>query len=208
MCSSGGSVASTDAGLQAALSAASKTMLANYNTAFGEQNAVANQQAARLNYMVANPLGYSPQQLHNATSSINENVATAAKQAIGAAAGFAAAHGGADVGSGVAGSLVGQIASEAGQSKAKQLADLSNQNQSMKQQNLWSALGGLRDVGSQFGTEASTASSGGSSAAGEAVGAGTGETAAQQAGWQDVSGVLSGISGIAQAGVKAFKPGP
>lgn len=204
MCSSGGSVAITDEALQAALKTSSTAMLNNYNAAFGAQNAIAQQQAARLNYMIANPLGYTPQQLHSATTSINERTATAAKQAIGAAAGFAASHGGADTGSGPAGMVAGDIASNVATSRAQALNDLNLQNQQMKQQNLWTAMSGLSEAGSQFGSEASTAASAGEGAAGKAIDAGTGVTAAKEATWQNVTGVLSALSGAGQAAATAF----
>ena len=74
---------------------------------------------AKMSYLAANPQGYTPQQLASATTSINENTATAAKQALGSAAAFAASHGGADVGNGAVGEIAGQIGSQAAQSKAQ-----------------------------------------------------------------------------------------
>src|ERR1019366_1576104 len=97
MCSSGGQVAANDQSLQDANLKANSTFLADANTTFAEQQSVLRQQQVKLAYIAANPMGYTPQQLHTATTSINDNTSRAAKQALGSAAAFAAAHGGADI---------------------------------------------------------------------------------------------------------------
>jgi hypothetical protein len=171
----------------------------DYETTFGEQQQVLNSQAARLNYIAANPMGYTQPQLATATTNINENTATAARQAIGAASAYAAAHGGADVGSGAVGEIAGQISSAAAQSKAQQLSSLSQQNQAMKQQNFWNAIQGLNSVGSEYGGAGGTAISGAGSSAESSVNAGKLALESSQAGWQDVGGVISGIGGLATA---------
>lgn len=199
MCSSGGEVGQTDAALQQAQAKMTNTLNQDYETTFGEQQSVLASQQAKLNYIAANPMGYTPQQLATSTTAINENSATAARQAIGAAGAYAAAHGGADVGNGAAGEVAGQIASSAAQSKAQSLAALSNSNQAMKQNNFWNAISGLNSVGSMYGGAGGTAISGAGSSAGTSVGAGSGALAAQQAGWQDIGGVISGVAGAAGA---------
>lgn len=205
MCSSGGKVAANDLALQDANVKAQTNLMADYGSSLGNQSQILGQLKARMAYQASNPMGYTPQQLHAATTSINENTATAAKQAIGSAAAFAASHGSADVGGGGAGAMVGQIASQAAQAKSGQLASLGQQNEALKQENMWKSLGGLQQVGADYGSQSGQAISGsiGSSEAG--VGAGTGVTAAKQAGWQDFAGVLGGISGMAQAGLGAYK---
>lgn len=200
MCSSGGEVAQSDEQLQQAQTAMTNTLNQDYSTSFAEQQSVLANLQAKMSYLAANPQGYTPQQLATATTSINENTATAAKQALGSAAAFAASHGGADVGNGAVGEIAGQIGSQAAQSKAQQLSSLSQQNQAMKQQNFWNAIGGLSSVGSQYGGAGGTAIGGASSTANSAVNAGSGALAAQQAGWSDLGGVISGISGLASAG--------
>ena len=200
MCSSGGEIAQSDEQLQQAQTAMTNTLNSDYSTSFAEQQSVLANLQAKMSYLAANPQGYTPQQLASATTSINENTATAAKQAIGAAAAYAGAHGGADTGSGAVGEIAGQIGSQAAQSKAQQLSSLSQQNQAMKQQNFWNAISGLNSVGSQYGSAGGTAIGGATSTANSAVGAGTGALAAQQAGWSDLGGVISGISGLASAG--------
>ena len=109
-------IEATDHALQDSQAALASVFGADATTAFSEQQQILGQQQARLNQMVANPMGYTPEQLHAATTSINENTATAAKQAIGAAASYAAAHGGSDIGGGPIGQEVGQITSGATQS--------------------------------------------------------------------------------------------
>jgi len=204
MCCSGGAVAASDIALQKAQAAQVTQQNNDYNTTFAEQQGILNAQTARLNYVAANPMGYTPQQLASATTSINENTATAAKQAIGAAASFASSHGGADIGSGATGSLAGEIASSATLSKAGQLADVSRQNQSMKQQNFWTAINGLSNTGAEYGGAGSTAIGGSGNLGNDSVNAGSGALAAQQASWGNVMGVVKGVAGLGTAGVDAF----
>jgi hypothetical protein len=204
MCSSGGKVGQTDQALQDAQAKMTATLNQDYNTTFAEQQSVLGQQKARLDYIAANPMGYSPRELHTATASINDNTARAAKQALGSAAAFAASHGGADIGGGAVGQVAGVIGSEAAQSKAGQLSSLSQQNEEMKQKNFWSAISGLNSVGSELGGSGGTAISGATSTAGTAVNAGSGALAAQNAGWEHLSGVLGGISGLAKSGAGAY----
>ena len=60
-------------------------------------------------------------------------------------------------------------------------------------------------MGSELGGAGGMAIGGAGSAANSAVNAGSGALAAQQAGWQDIGGVLSGLGGLAGAGVNAYK---
>src|ERR1700674_1890214 len=143
MCSGSGAVQQTSQALQNSQAAMTNTLNQDYSTTFAEQQGVLKNLQAKMNYVAANPMGYTPQQLATATTSINENTATAAKQAMGSAAAFAASHGGADVGSGAVGEIAGQIGSAAAQSKAQALATLSQQNQGEKQKNFWNAISGL-----------------------------------------------------------------
>lgn len=208
MCSSGGSVGKTDEALQKSQAAMTNTLNADYSTSFAEQQSVLADLRAKMNYISANPMGYTSQQLATAKTSINENTATAAKQALGSAAAFAATHGGADVGGGAVGELAGQIGSAATQSKAQALANLSNSNEELKQQNFWKAIGGLNSVGSEYGGAGGTAIGGAGTAAGTSVQAGSGALAAQQAGWQDLGGVLSGVGGLVSAGTGFVQANP
>lgn len=198
MCS-GGAIQQTDEALQKSQAAMTNTLNQDYSTTFAEQQQVLNQQRARMSAIAANPMGYSPAQLHTATTSINENTSRAAKQAIGSAAAYAAAHGGSagDVGGGPISQAVGSIASDAAQSKAGQLAALSNANEGMKQQNFWNAISGLNSVGSELGGAGGTAIGGAGSAAGSSVNAGSGALAAKESGFQEFGSVLSGIGGLA-----------
>jgi hypothetical protein len=207
MCSSGGEISQSDEALQKAQTAMTNTLNQDYSTTFAEQQSVLNNQMARLNAIAANPMGYTTAQLHNATTNINENTASAAKNAVGAAAAYAASHGGSagDVGGGPESQAVGQAVSGAAQSKAAQLSALSQQNEGLKQQNFWNAIGGLNSVGSELGGAGGTAIGGAGNAAGSAVGAGSGALAAQQAGWQDVAGVIGGIASLGTAGAAIGK---
>lgn len=199
MCSSGGEVAQTDEALQKSQAAFANTLSQNYQLAFGQQQQVLGQQMARLNNMVANPLGYTPTELHAAKTSINDTTATAAKQALGSAAAFAAAHGASDVGGGGAGEIAGEIGANAALSKSQALSSLSQQNEAMKRQNFLTALEGLNNMGSAYGSSAGTAAGTEIGAASSGVSAGEGALAAKQASWQNIGGVLSGIAGLGKA---------
>jgi hypothetical protein len=203
-CSSGGEIAKTDEELQQSQAAMTNTLNTDYSTTFAEQQGVLKNLQAKMNYIAANPMGYTPAQLAGAKTAINENTATAAKQAIGSAAAFAASRGGADVGNGAVGEVAGQIGSAAAQSKSQQLSSLTQQNEELKQKNFWNAISGLNSVGSELGGAGGTAIGGAGSAANSSVGAGSGALAAQQAGWQDLGSVMSGIGGLAEAGVGAY----
>jgi len=203
-CSSGGQIAATDEALQASQAAFNNTMVAQAGATFAEQQGVLGRETARLNAIMANPMGYTPTQLHNAVTGINENTAAAAKNAIGKAAAFSAAHGGADIGGGTIGAVAGDIASQAAQAKSSQLASLSQQDQELKQQNFWKAMSGLGAVSSEYGGANSTQIGGANSAANSAVGAGKGALDAKQAGWANFGGILSGIGGLASAGTGAY----
>jgi hypothetical protein len=206
MCSSGGSVTADDKALQAATLASVKQQTADYGITFAEQQQVLNSVTNRMQAEAANPMGYTPAQLKIQSTGINENFANAAKNALGSAAAFGAAHGSADIGGGATGEIAGQIGMQAAGGAAAARANLAQQDEALKQENKWKALSGLDAAGSQYGGAASTAIGNVAGVSGASTNAGTGATAAQQAGWQDISGVLSGISGLATAGVKAFTP--
>lgn len=208
MCSSGGEIAQTDEQLQQAQAAMTNTLNSDYSTTFAEQQEVLKQQVARMNYIAANPMGYTPQELATQKTAINENTAVAAKQALGTAAAYASAHGGADVGNGAVGELAGEIASGAAQSKAAQLNALSMSNEQIKRQNFWNATSGLNSAASELGGAGGTAIGGAGSAASSSVNAGSGALAAKQAGWQDLGGVLAGVGGLATAATGFVQANP
>jgi hypothetical protein len=204
-CSSGGQVATNDQALQNSEIAANKTYLQDYNTSFANQETVLAQQKARLDQEISNPMGYSPAELHSATTSINENTATAAKQAIGAAAAAGARYGSSDIGGGGTAARVGEIASAATGEKARELSSLSQQNEQLKQQRLQAGLAGLQNVASEYGGASSGATAGAGSTASGAVGAGSGVLAAKQAGWDELAGTLGAIGGVAKSFISPIK---
>lgn len=208
MCSGSGNVQSDAQQEQNLQLATSKTMAQNYNTTFAQQQGILQQQKAVAQNMIANPTGLTPQEMATSTTSINENTARAAKQAMGAAAGFAASHGGADVGSGATGQIAGEIASEAAQSKAGQLANLSNTNQAVKRANLLQGINLLQNTGAAYGGQSET----GIGNEGGVVNAGTdaGKLSLQagQTGFNDVmEGLQAAGSVAATAGSGGFGAG-
>lgn len=200
MCSSGDQTASA---LEKTQAASANALNADALTSFADQQAVLQNVQAKMNFITANPMGYTPPQLAQARTSINENTAMAAKQAIGAAGAFAAAHGGSDVGNGAIGQVAGTIASGAAQSKAGQLAELSNQNEAMKQSNFWKGIQGLNSVGSEFGGAGGTQIGGANNAANSSVNAGQLKLSSEQAGWQNAMGIVAGTGGLISAGAGA-----
>lgn len=199
-CSSGGQISATDEALQKSQAAMTDTLNKDYGVTFAEQQSILGQMKSRMDFMASNPMGYSASALHSAKTSINENTATAAHQALGKAAAFAAAHGASDVGGGAIGEISGEIASEAAQSKASQLSALNQQNEDLKQQNFWRSISALNSVGSEVGGAGGTAISGAGSSANSSVNAGSGALAAKNAGWEHFTGTLGAISGLAKAG--------
>ena len=102
------------------------------------------------------------------------------------------------------GQIAGEIGSAAAQSKAGQLASLSNANEEMKQQNFWKGISGLNSAASQYGGAGATSISGAGNAAESSVNAGQLKLASQQAGWADVGGMISAAGGLVSAGADAF----
>jgi len=198
-CWSGGDVGANDKQLMAANATAAKTSTANYFDALGAQSQIANSLATKASYMAANPLGYSPEALHAATTSISDTTANAAKAAIGKAASFAASRGASDVGGSAAGMEVGNIAELAAGQKSAQLSELAQQNQAMKQQNLYAALSTLKGAGSEFGGVAGTAAGAAAGQTGASLKAGEGEIAAKQAQAEQIGTDIQGIAGLASA---------
>lgn len=198
LCSGGDSTAK---GLENSEATMTNTLNDDYQTSFNEQQSVLKGLQAQLDYEAKNPMGYTPVQLAAARTSINETTAGAAKRALGSAAAFAATHGGADVGSGATGELAGEIGSAAAQSKSAQLLSLAQQNEALKQENMWRGISGLSGVASEYGGGAGTAISGAGSSANSSVNAGNLLLASQQAGWEDIGGMMSGIAGLGKAAV-------
>jgi len=208
MCSSTDkAVAASDIALQNADTAATQTYQQQATLAFGEQQSVLNSLNAKMSYMAANPLGYTPQELHLMTTNVNEQTATAAKQAIGSAAAFAASHGAADIGGGATGQIAGAIGSEAALSKARSLSEIASASEQLKQQNYWKAISGLSGVGGEFGGATSTSAGAGVGSSGAAVSAGGGAVSADEAATAKVAGMLGAIGGLTNSvtGIPGFK---
>lgn len=190
-------VQAQDLALQQSQMAMNKQLNDAYLSSFARQQSVLGQQQAKLSYMQANPMGYTPAQLKIQTSGVNENFARAAKNALGSAAAFAAAHGSSDIGGGATGEIAGQIGASVGAGKAQALSDIAQQSESLKQQNFWKATEGLNQVGAEYGGSAGTAIGGANAAAESATGAGSGAVAASTAASQETAGLISGIGGLA-----------
>lgn len=203
MCS-GGQVQANDQSLQAANLAANTNFLNDAKTAFAEQQGIQAKQTAFANNMIANPMGYTPQELKTATTGVNENFANAAKTALGSAAAYGASHGAADVGGGGAGELAGQIGAQAATGKAQALSSISQQNQEMKRQYMMTGLNELNQAGSAAQGAASGSTTGAATTGSDTVNAGTGALAAKESGYQEFGSVLGAVGGAVTAGVGAY----
>jgi hypothetical protein len=198
MCS-GGAVQANDQQLQDQNLAANTNFLNDAQIAFGEQQAIQAKQTAFANNLMANPMGYTPQELATQTTGVNENYANAAKQALGSAAAYGATHGAADVGGGGAGEMAAQIGEAAATGKAGALSNIASQNAEMKRQSMLLGLNELNTAGSAAGGAQSGAISGSGTTGSTATQAGEGAVQAQESGFQEFGSVLSGIGGIAKA---------
>src|ERR1700730_3863751 len=190
-CSSGGSVATDDKALQDAQLAQANALNSDYKLTFAENQNVVQNQMAKANALMSNPMGLSPQSLHASTTAINENTARATSQAIGAAAARGAQTGSSDIAGGGTAQLVAQIESAGAQSKSAQLSDLQQRNEAAKRESFMAGLSELNNAGSNL--QGQTGNAGSSSVADSSVNAGKGALAAQEQGWQNTMGLISGI---------------
>jgi hypothetical protein len=205
MCSSSAQVKANDLALQQADLAQTKLLNSTYATTFAEQQGVLGPLQAKLTYMSANPMGYSAPELAAQRAQINNTTATAAKNAIGAAAAYGAAHGAADVSGGGVAQEVGNIAAAAGNEKAQLLESQAESNAQLKRQQQEFAIEGLQKVGAEYGGASGTAAGNVAGTSGATTDAGEGAIQAGEAGWQTFGSILSGAAGLAEAGVKAWK---
>ena len=196
---------STASSLEASQAAFAKTAEGDNQIAFSEQQRLLASQQAKLQQIATNPQGYSPEQLHIASTSINDNTARAAKQAIGAAAQFGARGGATDISSPAAGQMAAGLLSAAAQNKASNLAQVAEQSQELKTQNMWKAISGLNEIGSQYGRSAESQGNIGVGAADASVKAGQLALAAKQSGMQQFGSMVSGLSGLAVPGASLLK---
>jgi hypothetical protein len=209
MCSSTEkAVQQSDLELQQQAQAQNAAFMQDFQTTFAEQQAIQGSQAAKLAYIQANPMGYTPAEIHGQITNIDEQTANAAKQAIGAASAFAAAHGAPDIGGGTAGVVAGQIGAATGAEKSRELTSLSMANEQEKQANLWKALGGLQEVGAQYGQSAGQSAGAAGNAIEEGVGAGGGAVSADLASTQKTAGILGAIGGLTSAGASFVQANP
>jgi hypothetical protein len=200
MCSGSGGVESTQNDLMNAQANMVKTLNADYGLTFAQQQNVLNQQVNRLNNIYSNPQGFTPQELAQATTSINENAATAGKAAAGAAAAAAARGGATDVGSGAGAMLASSVYPAIAAGKASALSNLKTQDAALKRQMQWQALSGLGEAGSQYGSAGSTAAGSSADVAKSSTGAGQLALQAGQTNFNDILGGLQAAGGLAMTG--------
>jgi hypothetical protein len=201
MCCGSGAVQSDQQALMAAQTQFTNTLNANYETAFGEQQSALKEVMANANNLIANPTGAPQQTLAQMTTAINENAATAGKQAAGAIAAAAARGGAADVGSGAGGQIASIVEPAIAANKASNLANLSTWNQQVKLAQQQQGREMLSNAAAGFGAAGGTAAGNSAGVAESSTGAGKLALQAGQTGFQDILGGLSAAgAGLETAG--------
>ena len=162
---------------------------------YANQQSLMNYVKPALENMVSNPQGLSPSALSATRTSATDAIAAQTENAQKGAGAVIAAHGGAALPSGVAAQVEGGITEAGAAETAASQNQITMQNEQLKLQNYWKGIGALSG---QAELEAPV------SYANAAVGAGNSVAnlsqavlASQQAGWQDVGGIMSGIGGLA-----------
>jgi hypothetical protein len=194
MCCDGDSTAKTTEATTAALT---KTLSSSFSTAFASNQDILNKVNAKLTSSLNNPQGFDPKTLALMKTNASDTVAAQTGNAQTAANAYLATHGGSELGSGVAAQIKGGIAAAGATETAKEESGIDVQNGLLQNQNYWNAVQGLTSVANaENPTAYATAASGAGNSTADLSKA---YLASQQAGWQDVGGVISGVAGLATA---------
>lgn len=200
MCSSGDSTAKNAEQAQAAFT---QTLQSSFQQAFANSQGILSGLTSKLTEAMNNPQGFSPAELQLMKSQASDTVTGQTQAAEKAASTYAASHGGADLGSGVQSQIAGTIAASGATEQAKESSNIDLANAEQQQQNYWRAIGGLSNVAQ---AENPTGFAGAANqGAGEVANLSQAVLASQQAGWQDVGSVISGVAGLGSAATGAFK---
>lgn len=185
--------------------AAFTTTLQNaFKTTFAANQAILASLTATLEKAIANPQGYTAQELTALRTGATDTVAQATLNAQRGAGAYAATHGGADLGSGVQAQIQGSIGTAGAEQLAREQGQISIANAERQQQNYWNAIYGLTQVGAAYNPQGYAAQETGSA---NATTSASHEVAAEkQQGWQNAFGIVSGIAGLASAaaGIPSF----
>jgi hypothetical protein len=199
MCCSGDSQAKATEATQAAFTS---TLTSAFNTAFAGNQAVLNKLIPTLTNAINNPQGFDPKTLALMKTNAADTVGAQTANAQTAANAYLASHGGADLGSGVAAQIKGSIAGAGATETAKEESGIDIQSGLLQNQNYWNAISGLTSVANaENPTGIANAESNSANATADLS---KSVLASQQAGWQDVGGIISGIAGLGTAAVGAY----
>lgn len=193
-CSSGDS---GDASLEATQDAMTTTLNNAFSQSFSANQSILKNLTAQLNSVVANPQGFSPSTLASMRTSASDTTARQFASSARSAGAFAMSHAGTGTGSGVAAQIGGQVAEGAAAQDSSEQNQISIQNGLLQNQNYWNGINGLSGVAAQYNPTGYANS--GANIANSATSASSALLASQQAGWQDVGGVISGVAGLGEA---------
>jgi hypothetical protein len=192
MCSSGDQTLKSTEQSNAALTA---ELGADYQITFSENQAIQKQLTGILQNQISNPQGLPPEEIAAARTSATDRTGVQFENATRSANAVSAAHGGAALPSGVSAQISGDISATAASADAAEQNQITVADAQAKQQNYWNAISGLGAVGQGYnptGYSNSAAGVGSSTA-----NLGSAFLASQQAGWQDLSGIISAAGGLA-----------
>lgn len=143
----------------------SNTLQAAFAKQFGAQTDVLNFLKGKLQPMIDNPTGLSPQALATMRSSAINNTATTYQNALKATQARTAGEGGpTGLPSGVQAQIQGQLGGQQASSEADQLNQIQMQDESLKQQNYWNAVNAENGIAAEtnplgYASDATTANS-------------------------------------------------
>lgn len=201
MCCSGDSTVKSTETAQAAFT---NTLNSSFQTAFANNQDILGKLTGKLTDAINNPKGFDPKTLALMKTNAADTVTQQTANAQTAANAYIASHGGAELGSGVNAQIKGSIAASGATETAKEESGIDVQNGLLQNQNYWQAINGLTNVAqAENPTGYANAETGSANSVSDLSKA---YLSSQQAGWQDVGGVISGIAGLATAaaGIPSF----
>jgi len=176
------------------------TLMQSYKQQFGQQSQILSFLTGKLQPMINNPTGFSPEALTAMRTGATENTATSYGQAEQALHAQEAARGGNGLPSGVDAQLEAENANQGAALNAQSQNQITLQNEQLKQQNYWNAVNALSGNAAQYNP---TGYAGQATSGSEAVGnLGTAYKNSQSSQLLGALGGIAGGAGTALAGAK------
>lgn len=199
MCCSGDSTVKQQETAQAAFT---NTLNTSFQQSFANNQAILGTLQKTLTDRVNNPTGFDPKTLALMKTNASDTVAQQTNQAQTAANAYLATHGGAELGSGVGAQIKGSIAAAGATEGAKEDSNIDIENGMLQNQNYWAGIQGLTNVAN---AENPTGFAGAeTNSANATADLSKAYLASQQAGWQDLGSVISGVSGLATSAIAGY----